>query len=107
MPSSFLRSEGFRLSALYAGIFALSILTLGAFVLVITDQALRGQIIQFSSTDIAAVRNGYSVEGVKEAREVVQQLMAGPVSSDFYLLEQDGKVIAGNMPAMPTRTGPL
>ena len=41
------------------------------------------------------------MEGVHEAREVVNQLMAGPVSSDFYLLQQDGKAIAGNMPAMP------
>lgn len=105
MPIRFLRTEGFRLSALYAGIFSLSILALGVFVLVITDQALRGQIVQFSSSDIAAVRNGYSYEGVREAREVVHQLMAGPVSSDFYLLQQNGKPIAGNMPTMPERTG--
>jgi len=105
VPIRFLRTEGFRLSALYAGVFSLSILALGAFVLVITDQALRDQIVQFSSSDIAAVRNGYSVEGVAEAREVVHQLMAGPVSSDFYLLQQDGKAIAGNMPPMAARTG--
>jgi signal transduction histidine kinase len=101
----FLRTEGFRLSALFAGIFSLSMLALGAFVLVITEHALRDQIVQFSSSDIAAVRNGYANEGVREAREVVHQLMAGPVSSDFYLLQQDGKAIAGNMPAMPSRTG--
>jgi signal transduction histidine kinase len=105
VPTRFLRTEGFRLSALYAGIFSLSILALGAFVLVITDQALRDQIVQFSSSDIAAVRNGYVNEGVREAREIVHQLMAGPVSSDFYLLEQDGKAIAGNLSAMPPRTG--
>jgi signal transduction histidine kinase len=105
VPIRFLRTEGFRLSALYAGVFSLSILALGVFVLVITDQALRDQIIQFSSSDIAAVRNGYANEGVREAREIVHQLMAGPVSSDFYLLQQDGKAVAGNMPAMPARTG--
>jgi len=105
VPIRFLRTEGFRLSALYAGIFSLSILALGVFVLVITDQALRDQIIQFSSTDIAAVRNGYALEGTHEAREIVNQLMADPVSSDFYLLQRDGKAIAGNMPAMPQKTG--
>jgi len=31
--------------------------------------------------------------------------MADPVSSDFYLLQRDGKAIAGNMPAMPQKTG--
>ena len=107
MRIRFLRTEGFRLSALYAGIFSLSILALGAFVLVITDHALRDQIVQFSSNDIAAVRGAYAHEGVREAREVVEQLMAGPVSSDFYLLQQDGKPIAGNMPAMPMRTGTI
>ncbi len=105
MQIRYLRTEGFRLSALYAGIFALSTLALGVFVLVITDQALRGQIVQFSAADIAAVRNGYSVQGVPEAREVIHQLMAGPVSSDFYLLQQKGKPIAGNMAAVPERTG--
>jgi signal transduction histidine kinase len=105
VPIRFLRTEGFRLSALYAGIFALSMLGLGGFVLVITDQALRDQIVQFSTSDIAAVRNGFTNEGVREAREVVHQLMAGPVASDFYLLQQDGKVLAGNLPAMPARVG--
>ncbi len=105
MQIRFLRTEFFRLSALYAVIFSISTLALGAFVLVITNQALRDQIVQFSTSDIAAVRNGYSNEGVGEAREIVDQLMAGPVSSDFYLLQQDGKPVAGNMPAMPERTG--
>jgi hypothetical protein len=86
VPIRFLRTEGFRLSALYAGLFSLSILVLGIFVLVITNQALRDQIVAFSANDIAAIRNGYTHEGVREAREVVNQLMAGPVSQDFYLL---------------------
>jgi signal transduction histidine kinase len=102
---SFLRTEGFRLSALYAVLFAFSTVILGAFVLLITDHALRDQIVEFSTSDIAAVRNGYASEGVGEAREVVNQLMTNPVASDFYLLQQNGKAIAGNMRAMPARTG--
>jgi len=103
----FLRTEGFRLSALYAGVFALSVVILGAFVLVITNQALRDQIVTFSSTDIAAIRNGYGSEGDFEAIEVVHQLMAGPANSGFYLLQRDGKVLAGNLPAMSPRTGTI
>ena len=49
--------------------------------LVITNQALRDQIVAFSATDIAAIRNGYASEGVHEAREVIEQLMAGPANS--------------------------
>ena len=51
-----LRTEGFRLSALYAGVFALSVVILGGLVLVIINQALRDQIMTFSATDIAAIR---------------------------------------------------
>jgi signal transduction histidine kinase len=101
----FLRTEGFRLSALYAAVFALSVVILGAFVLVITSQALRDQIVTFAAADIGAIRNGYVIEGEHEAREVVQQLMAGPANSGFYLLQREGRVLEGNLPAMSPRTG--
>jgi signal transduction histidine kinase len=101
----FLRTEGFRLSAIYAGVFALSVVILGGFVLLITNQALRDQIIAFSAADVAAIHNGYVSEGIPEAREVINQLMAGPGSADFYLLQRGGKVIDGNLSAMATRTG--
>ncbi len=101
----FLRTEGFRLSAIYAGVFALSVVVLGVFVLVITNQALRDQIVSFSASDVAAIHNGYASEGIPEAREVINQLMAGPAPSDFYLLQEGGKVVDGNLPAMPERVG--
>jgi signal transduction histidine kinase len=103
----FLRTEGFRLSALYAGVFAVSVVILGTVVLVTTNQALRDQILTFSATEIGAIRNGYASQGVHEAHEVVAQLMAGPANSSFYLLQQEGKVLAGNLPAMAPRTGPV
>src|SRR5258706_11296780 len=31
--------------------------------------------------------------------------MAAPASSGFYLLQRDGEVLDGNLPAMPARTG--
>ena len=107
MRIRFLRTEGFRLSALFAGIFAVSVVILGIFVLVTTNQALRDQIVTFSATDIGAIRNGYASQGLHEAQEVMEQLMAGPASSGFYLLQRDGKVLAGNLPAMAGRTGTL
>jgi signal transduction histidine kinase len=105
VPNRFFRTEGFRLSALYAGVFALSFVILGALVLVITNQALRDQILAYSATDIAAIRDGYAHEGEHEAREVINQLRAAPASSGFYLLQRDGKVLEGNLPAMTPRAG--
>ena len=100
-----LHTEAFRLAAIYAAIFAASVLALGVLVLVITDGAFRDQVVQYSRNDIAAIQNGYDNEGLHEAREVVQQRMAAPSASDFFLLQQGGKVIAGNLPAMAPRTG--
>jgi signal transduction histidine kinase len=101
----FLRTETFRLSAIYAGIFALSVLALGVVVFILTDRAFRDQIVQFSRGDIAAVRSGYASEGLPEAREVIEQVMAAPGNSDFFLLQQDGRPIAGNLPPMAPRAG--
>src|SRR6185369_542724 len=80
---------------------------LGGFVLVFISQALRDQIVTFAYADIGAIRNGYVIEGEYEAREVVQQLMAGPANSGFYLLQRGGRVLEGNLPAMGPRTGTM
>jgi len=101
----FLYTEAFRLSAIYAGIFALSALALGSVIFVMTDRAFRDQVVQFSRADIAAMRNGFDADGIKEAREVLQQIMGTPGESDFFLLQKDGKKIAGNLPPMPAQTG--
>src|SRR6478735_374493 len=85
---SFLRTEGFRLSVIYAVAFALSVLAMGAVVIVIVDQAFRDQILQSSRADIAAIQHGYASKGVEEAQEVVEQLMAAPGASDFLLLQR-------------------
>ena len=105
MQTRFLHTEAFRLSAIYAAIFAASMLVLGGMMLLIAQRAFHDQIVQFSQADIAAIQNGYDNEGLHEAREVVQQSMAAPGVSDFLLLQQDGHKIAGNLPAMAPRVG--
>jgi signal transduction histidine kinase len=101
----FLHTEAFRLSAIYAGVFALSVLALGTVTLMITEQAFRDQVVQYARADIAAMRNGYAAEGVKEAREVLQQMMDTPGASDFFLLQKDGRRLAGNLPPMRPQSG--
>ncbi|HMH65758.1 MAG TPA: hypothetical protein VK515_09235, partial [Rhizomicrobium sp.] len=100
-----LKTEGFRLSSIYAGVFALSVLAMGVVVLVITGQAFRDQVVQYSRADLAAIQDGYRSEGVDEAREVVMQQMAAPGASDFFLLQKDKTVLAGNLPAMTGKAG--
>jgi signal transduction histidine kinase len=98
-------TEGFRIAAIFVAIFALSAAAMAATVLVITDNTFREQIVQFANADIAAVREGYNTEGEHEAREVISQRMTAPGASDFFLLQRDGKRLAGNLPPMPPRTG--
>ena len=105
MRIRFLHTEGFRLSAIYAVAFALSMLLMGTVVVLVTGHAFRDQLLQSSQADIAAIHNGYASEGLPEAREVVEQLLAAPGASDFFLLQKDGVRIAGNLAPMTITTG--
>jgi signal transduction histidine kinase len=100
-----LQTEGFRLSAIYAAAFALSMLVMGGVVIAVTGSALRDQLVQSSRADIAAMAQGYATEGVPEAKEVMEQLMAAPGASDFFLLQTGKTRLAGNLPAMTPITG--
>lgn len=105
MRIRFLQTEGFRLSAIYAAAFALSVLVMGGAVIAVTNGALRDQLVQSSRADIAAMAQGYATEGIPEAKEVMEQLMAAPGASDFFLLQKGRIRIAGNLPAMAPVTG--
>lgn len=102
-----LHTEGFRISAIFVVLFALLAAAMALSVLVTVDKQFRDQIVQFASSDIAAVQAGYSAEGIREAEEVIGQRMAAPGASDFFLLQQSGNRLAGNLAPMPERTGIL
>lgn len=80
---------------------------MGGAVIAVTHTALRDQLLQSSRADIAAMARGYATEGIPEAQEVIEQLMAAPGASDFFLLQKGAARIAGNLPGMPPRTGIL
>jgi signal transduction histidine kinase len=101
----FLHTEGFRIAAIFVAIFAVAAGVLAVSVLLTVNEEFRDQIVQFANTDIAAVKNGYSTQGEKEAREVIEQRMTAADASDFFLLQRDGKRLAGNLAPMPPRTG--
>jgi signal transduction histidine kinase len=103
----FIHTEGFRISAIFVAIFAAAAAVLAVSLLVTVDEEFRDQIVQFANADIAAVREGYNTEGVGEAREVIGQRMTAPGASDFFLLQRDGRRLAGNLAPMPPRTGIL
>jgi hypothetical protein len=96
----FLRTESFRLTALYAAIFAISVVILGVFLLVITTGALRDQILVFPPPTSPPSADGYATRACMSARS--HQPADGryrpvPVS----ICWRDGKVLDGNLAAMP------
>ena len=104
-PSRF-NNESSRLSALLIGLFAVSALLLGITVYWIADRAMRAELRDSISADAGAIASGYHSEGLSEAIEVVHQLTAVPGLSGRYLLQSsDGKKLAGNLDAMPARSG--
>jgi signal transduction histidine kinase len=100
-------TEGFRIAAIFVIIFAASAAALTVLTIVIVNEEFREQIVQFANADIGAVQDGYRTMGPPEAKEVIQQRMAAPGFSDFFLLERGSTVMAGNLPAMPHQTGIL
>ncbi|HEY2835600.1 MAG TPA: ATP-binding protein [Rhizomicrobium sp.] len=101
-----LHTEGFRIAAIFVVIFASSAAILAGVTIVIVDDELRSQIVQYANSDIAGVKDGYRTGGEPEAREVAEQLLALPGSSDFLVLERGGKTrLAGNLAPIPPQLG--
>ena len=99
-------NETARLSALLIALFALSALLLAITVYWIAGRGMRAELHDFISADAGAIASGYRDEGLAEAMEVVRQLTAVPGLSGRYLLQaRDGRKLAGNLAAMPARSG--
>jgi signal transduction histidine kinase len=95
------------MAAIFVAIFALSAAVFTIITLVIVNEEFQDQIVQFANADIAAVKDGYRTNGEAEAHEIINQRMAAPGASDFFLLERGEKRLAGNLAPMPPKTGIL
>lgn len=99
---------GFRLAAGFVVLFALFTATLSCAAYWIIGASLRTNLQQAVLADIAAVQSGYQQEGIGEAQEVVNQLLAQsashidmPAQSYIALSSAAGGALAGNL--IPTR----
>jgi signal transduction histidine kinase len=102
-----LRTESFRLTAVFAAMLvgAMAVLVVGLYLIV--DHAFRDEILLHAREDLSAIRKGYQSEGLDEAIEVVKQRVARPAPSDVVILETTaGHKIVGNVPAVPVSNGP-
>jgi signal transduction histidine kinase len=106
-PIRIIRTTGFRLAALYAGLFGLSVLVLFGFIFWIVSDALRQQTTENIQEEAAALAEEYRGGGMVHTAEIIQERLASvPHPTDFYLLlTPDGQKAAGNLPVLEVQAG--
>jgi signal transduction histidine kinase len=103
-----LRTESFRLTAIFAGLITGAMLIVMVIIYVIMHQAFRTELLSVVDNDLTSIESGFKAEGISEASEVIDQRLFKAGASDFFVLETvDGRKVAGNLPAMAPRLGVL
>ncbi len=104
-PARLLRTTGFRLALLYAGLFGLSVLVLFGVIYWITGNALRQQLATNVQAEVAALLG--ETGGLSHmAEDINQRLAAGTTPSIYYLLlDARGRKVAGDLAVPLPRDG--
>jgi signal transduction histidine kinase len=94
----FLRTESFRLTAIFTILLVGAMLALTGFGYFAVQRAVRSELLLTADEDLASIRQAFASEGLGEAREVVNQLL-GPQLRPPFLVLQDGagRRLAGNL----------
>ncbi len=102
-----LRTTGFRLAALYAGLFGLSVLVLFGVIFWITTDALRQQLVVSIQGEVAALVADHRTGGLFHAADAIERRLASDLHQDFFylLLDPAGRKVAGNLPRLSPRAG--
>jgi signal transduction histidine kinase len=106
-----LQSESFRHAAIYAALFAVTMIILLALVYVTMDQAFKNDLLRAANDDLTSIRKAYVAglprkKGIHEAKEMIEDRLLAPDDMDRFLLQSDPRTwLAGNMPAMNPQVG--
>jgi signal transduction histidine kinase len=111
-PIRVIKSDVFRLAALFAFLFLALTGILICTVLWIVEGTQRAALASANDADISTIINGFGDEGLHEAIEVVRQRLGSTtfryaVRPDCYIVIQDERQqkLAGNLPPLPVRLG--
>jgi signal transduction histidine kinase len=101
------RTSSFRLTLLYAALFSVSVAVLFAVIYWSASFHMTGQLDAAVGSDFAELTQGFRTGGaVRLAALIDDRVKDMPTGPMFYLLEDPaGKAVAGNLPALPRRTG--
>ena len=104
-PTRLVQTTGFRLTALYAGVFGLSVLVLFVVIYWITGNALRHQLTAAVENEVATLVKVHQAGGLPEVVQAIDDRLSSSVRpTTFYLLlDPNGRKIAGDLsPASPS-----
>ncbi|HTY51358.1 MAG TPA: HAMP domain-containing sensor histidine kinase [Steroidobacteraceae bacterium] len=102
--SQLLSTSSFRLTLLYAGLTGVSFVMLFAVVLLVATHFMDRQIDDTVATELTEIQSR-SGDDPARRRELVRQLTADSEGYFYLLQDAAGRVQAGNLPALPPRTG--
>jgi len=107
-----LHTESFRLAAGFALLYIAFAVALIAISYWIVDRIQIGTLMDALDADIATVSSGYKQQGIEEAQEVVNQLLAphgdaagGRAELYMGLQDRSGRILAGNLATQSVRLG--
>jgi signal transduction histidine kinase len=100
-----LRTASFRLAALYALLFTLSVLILGAVSLWSIRGALDRQMTDRIEAEVATLQAIYQSGGLAALAAAAHARGLGPVALDYAVEQPHGTRLAGILPQLPARSG--
>ena len=100
-----LRTASFRLAALYAVLFGVSVAILGGVSLWTIRAALDRQMTDRIEAEIATLRTTYETGGLERLVAAAQARGRGPVALDYAVENPPGTRLAGVLPRLPAGSG--
>jgi signal transduction histidine kinase len=104
-PPRVLRTETFRLAAIYTGLFAASVAVLGVFVLWTARSALEQQMVARIEAETGAFEGEFQTSGLDRLIAAVRERSRSARALDYLVQSPDGKRLAGELPAVESRAG--
>lgn len=105
MLSNILRTSAFRLTLLYAGIFCASFIVLFALIYWSSARYMDRQFDDTVSNEIAEIESDAAHGDLASLQNIVSGLTLNSPGFFYLLQDSDGKVLAGNLPAMTPING--
>ncbi len=106
-PTRIFRTAGFRLAALYASLFGVSVLVLFGVIYWVVIGALRQQLAASLQSEVAVLVEYHRTTGLTHLTEFIQQRLGSGLHRTTYylLLDSEGRRVTGNLSNLSVRDG--